>query len=85
MFDIKQSLITISRIRNMESISMRETHHTSMNFKNPQESTQKTITQFNCKTWVHKMETLYLFHFAIYIDSKYQLQIQTSSILFFSI
>ena len=49
----------------------KETHHTSTNFKDPQESTQERITQYSYKTWVHKMATLHLFHYAIYIDLKY--------------
>ena len=54
-----------------------------MIIKNPQESIQKRTTQIDCKTWVHKKATLFLFHFAVYIDSKYQLQTQVSRILFF--
>jgi hypothetical protein len=67
----------------MNDTSKKKIQHISMIFKNLQESIQKRLTQFNCKTWVHKKATLFLFHFVVYIDSRYQLQTQVSRILFF--
>ena len=43
------------------------------------------ITQYSYKNWVHKMATLHLFHYVVYIDSKYLLQIQKPRSLFFNL